>query len=143
MFGFIQKQCSKNFAQLNLRILKLFTREVCIYLKSRLIFKRFYCVCMLINKHFINKGAYNSESKRCKNPKPSEYSFYVRTKISLDFHICISVPLKTKRAFKVRPSPSKQNSFICFNGSLLKMMKNAFYFTLKALFILKILNFLS
>ena len=32
---------------------------------------------------------------------------------------------------------------ICFNESPLKMMKNAFYFTLKALFALKTLKFLS
>ena len=33
--------------------------------------------------------------------------------------------------------------FICFNESLLKMMKDVFYFILKALFVLKISNFLS
>ena len=33
--------------------------------------------------------------------------------------------------------------FICFNDSPSKMMKNAFYFILKALYILKILKFLS
>ena len=33
--------------------------------------------------------------------------------------------------------------FICFNESPLKMMKNAFYFILKVLFVLKILKFLS
>ena len=32
---------------------------------------------------------------------------------------------------------------ICFNKSLLKIMKNAFYFNLKALFTLKIFKFLS
>ena len=32
---------------------------------------------------------------------------------------------------------------ICFNDSSSKMMKNAFYFILKALFILKIFRFLS
>ena len=32
--------------------------------------------------------------------------------------------------------------FICFDGSLLKMMKNSFYFILKTLFILKIFIFL-
>ena len=37
----------------------------------------------------------------------------------------------------------KKNYFICFNESPLKMMKNAFYFILKALFILKIFKFLS
>ena len=33
--------------------------------------------------------------------------------------------------------------FICFNESPLKMMKNAFCFMLKALFVLKIFKFLS
>ena len=54
-----------------------------------------------------------------------------------------------KLQIKVKLWPSKKNCFICFNESLLKMMKNAFYFitvfcfTLKALFVLKIFNFLS
>ena len=43
---------------------------------------------------------------------------------------------------RVRLSPSK-NYFICFNDSPSKMMKNVFYFNLKALFILKIFKFLS
>ena len=33
--------------------------------------------------------------------------------------------------------------FICFNDSSSKMMKNAFYFILKALFLLKMFRFLS
>ena len=45
--------------------------------------------------------------------------------------------------FKVELSPSKKNCFICFNESSLKMMKNAFYFILKALFVFKIFIFLS
>ena len=45
--------------------------------------------------------------------------------------------------FKVGLSSFKQNSFICFDESLLKMMKSAFYFILKALSVLKIFNFLS
>ena len=44
---------------------------------------------------------------------------------------------------KVRPSPSKEICFICFNESPSKVMKNAFYFILKALFVLKISKFLS
>ena len=39
---------------------------------------------------------------------------------------------------KVKLSPSKKVDFICFNGSPLKMTKNTFYFTLKALFVLEI-----
>ena len=44
---------------------------------------------------------------------------------------------------KVRLSPSKKICVICLIESLLKMMKNAFYFILKAIFILKIFKFLS
>ena len=44
---------------------------------------------------------------------------------------------------KVGLSPSKKNCVICFIESPLKMMKNAFYFILKALFVLKIFKFLS
>ena len=39
--------------------------------------------------------------------------------------------------------PSKKNCIICFIESPLKIMKYAFYFILKALFVLKILRFLS
>ena len=46
--------------------------------------------------------------------------------------------------FKVGLSPFKKIFFlIFFNDSPSKMMKNAFYFILKALFVLKILIFLS
>ena len=44
---------------------------------------------------------------------------------------------------KVGLSPSKEVCFICFNESSLKMIKNASYFILKALFIFEILKFLS
>ena len=44
---------------------------------------------------------------------------------------------------KVGLSPSKKAFFICFNDSPSKMMKNAFYFILKALFVLKIFKFFS
>ena len=41
----------------------------------------------------------------------------------------------------ISPSKKKRKCFICFNESLLKKIKNVFYFTLKALFILKIFEF--
>ena len=43
---------------------------------------------------------------------------------------------------KVGLSFSKKTILICFNDSPSKMMKNAFYFMLKALFVLKIFKFL-
>ena len=44
---------------------------------------------------------------------------------------------------EVGHSPSKTNCAICFMESPFKMMKNAFYFILKALFALKRFKFLS
>ena len=46
-------------------------------------------------------------------------------------------------SFKVGLSPSKKIGFICLIESPLKMIKNAFYFILKAFFVLKIFKFLS
>ena len=78
------------------------------FLKIRLLFNIFYCFCMFVNKHFIYlsknvrelsslifliSGTFISKSKRCYNGKPSTYYFYVKTKVPVDFHICISVPL--------------------------------------------------
>ena len=45
---------------------------------------------------------------------------------------------KEKTHFKAGISPSKKVGFICFNENPVQMMKNAFHFILKVLFILKI-----
>ena len=50
---------------------------------------------------------------------------------------------KDKTVLKVGLSPCKKSFFICFSDSSSKMMKNAFYFILKALLVLKIFRFLS
>ena len=68
------------------------------------------------------------------------------------FIFFLSHIMATNAAFKVQMrksfcnvglSPSKIVGFICFNDSSLKMMKNAFYFILKALFVLKMLKFFT
>ena len=46
------------------------------------------------------------------------------------------------RLIKVRLSTSKKN-VVCFTENPLKIMRNAFYFILKTLFVLKIFTFLS
>ena len=51
--------------------------------------------------------------------------------------------LNDKNFFKVALSPSNKNCVICCYESLLKMMTNTFWFTLKAFFVLKIFKFLS
>ena len=55
------------------------------------------------------------------------------------FNYLILYPLELKSDSHL----PKKICFICFNESLLKMVKNAFYFVLKALFVLKIFKFLS
>ena len=53
--------------------------------------------------------------------------------------------LSNIKKFRLKPDSHlpKKIIFICFNESPSKMMKNAFYFILKALFVLKIFKFLS
>ena len=51
--------------------------------------------------------------------------------------------MHAKRVFEVGLSPSKKLCIICLIESPSKMMKNAFYFILKALFVLKLFKFLS
>ena len=60
------------------------------WLLSRLLFNVFYCSCTFLNKHFIYLGCTYFKNISC-NEKPS-YHFYVKTKISVDFRICISIP---------------------------------------------------
>ena len=55
------------------------------FLKSGLIFKIFYCICMLEDKLFINSGVYISKSKLYCNVKPLAHYFYLNTKIPLNF----------------------------------------------------------
>ena len=50
--------------------------------------------------------------------------------------------LKEEKYFKIGLSLSKNKCSICFIKSSLKMMKNAFYLFLKALFLLKMFKFL-
>ena len=57
-------------------------------------------------------------------------------------HYCfVILMVQLLKVFKVGLSPSKKNYCICFNESPLKVMENAFYFTLKTLLVLKIFKF--
>ena len=55
----------------------------------------------------------------------------------------VCVYYKSSLSFEVGLSPSKNICVTCFIKSLLEIMRNAFYFILKALFIIKIFRFLS
>ena len=53
----------------------------------------FYCLWMFVNKRFTISRVHISKSKTCCNIKSSAYHFHVKTKILIDFQICINVPL--------------------------------------------------
>ena len=88
--------------------------------------------------------------------KPSTYYFHMKTKILADFQICISVPLKLFIFFRysLLSFYIHNATFLSLKCALLglrqileaesplKVMKNIFYFTSKALFVLKIFKFL-
>ena len=63
--------------------------------------------------------------------------------IYIYYVVGITVDISGIRMLKVGLSFSKKIIFICFNETLLKMMKNVFYFILKVLSVLKIFKFLS
>ena len=67
----------------------------------------------------------------------NQFSKRMAAWLLLTFLIFFTQPIK------VGLSPHKKNCIICFIESTLKMMKNAFYFILKVLFVLKIFQFLS
>ena len=68
--------------------------------------------------------------------------FFTTSKSELDYYHP-KVTVRDVERLKVGLSTSKKVFFICFNNSPSKMMKNAFYFILKALFVLKVFTFLS
>ena len=88
----------------------------------------------------------NWSNKACKSFKKEALtqvfsSEFCETFKSIFFreHLLVTVP----SFIKVGLSPSKKICVICLIESPLKMMKNVFYFILKALFVLKIFKFLS
>ena len=95
----------------------------------------FYATLSCSDKNYkpkLYKGSYEiSFEKRYSSHKRSFNVPLFCTKLSTEYW-----------NFKVGLSPSKNICVICLIESPLKMMKNAFYFILKALFVLKIFKFL-
>ena len=76
----------------------------------------------------------------CKNTTIwSHYEFHYHMKL-LSYEVTMTPKKQNLKSYSHLP---KKFLFICFNESPLKMMKNAFYFILKALFVFKIFKFLS
>ena len=90
MFVFIQKQYLENFTFLILRILELFTREICKFLKSRLIFNLFYRFWMFINKLFTYLTCASLKAWKVFGGTLFSYE----DEVLADFQIYISTPLK-------------------------------------------------
>ena len=107
-----------------LRILELFTREVCIFLKKYATFYfyfYFYFLQITLFQYVCKQafhisryisGACISKIKHCYNATPFTYYFYVKTKISVDSHNCISIHLKLK---KIRRSDQIHSLFDTFS----------------------------
>ena len=74
--------------------------------------------------------------------KPKFDHINIFTNLLLEMKIISTCPCAMLISLKVGPSLPKK-IFFCFNESPLKVIKNAFYFILKALFVLKIFRFLS
>ena len=73
------------------------------------------------------------------HPCINKWTDWPRVLITSNLHL-----LSIMKYFKVGLPPSMNADFICFSESPLKMMKNAFYFTIKkTLFIFNIFEFLS
>ena len=98
---------------------------------------------------FVGSRAYG-EDRTCATGNslfdtPSIIYFCACPCITVSYPLCIS---ESRFRFLTRLSKSrshlpKKNFVICFNNSPSKMMKNAFYFILKALFVLKIIELFS
>ena len=90
-----KKEKLQNMTRIRMTLYFAFTRELCFFfLKSRPLFNIFCCFCMFVNKHLLHLRWVYLKSKQCYNVKPLAYYIYVKTKILIDFDICISVPLK-------------------------------------------------
>ena len=79
-----------------------------------------------------------------KNDKNRDYYYWPHSSIAsecywvaIKFSEMVIILLKSDSHFP------KKNCFICFNENPLKMMKNVFYFIIKALHVLKLFKFLS
>ena len=67
---------------------------------------------------------------------------FARYRSPPSFSVSVLVLIISKVCFKVGLSPSKKVCVVCLTESPMKMMKNIFYFILKAFFVLNISKFL-
>ena len=81
------------------------------------------------------KSIFSSKKRDFQNSPPF--------KRSVCFYVTIAGNFEYFQYFKVGLLPSKKKCFIYFNEDSLNIMKNVFYFILKALFVFKIFKFLS
>ena len=89
---------------------------------------------------------HNWDLKSAKLKCHQKYFFSSTTKLKCPQTKFLDQNAKLKwreKTFKVGLSPSKKVASIYLNESPFKMMKNPFYFKLKALFVLEIFKFLS
>ena len=97
---------------------------------KKMFFSEFFMIFHCYNHRFLPNLTKSYSKKQIVDKKHSRVEYYNKHNLRIIY-------------FKVRLSPSKNDCVIYFIESPLKMMKNAFYFILKTLFVLKIFKFLS
>ena len=77
---------------------------------------------MFVNKLFPYLTTHISKSKRCFNVKSSTYCFHMKSKILVDFQICISVPLIKHLSYCKQPicSANQWTGFYMTTASVMK-----------------------
>ena len=126
-------------------VLKIFSRLIGKHLCQSLFFnrvaglRRHLCITVAPACNFIKKETL-----------AQVFSYFYRTPpLATSIFIWVSLNNYTNEItlqitfFKVGVSPSEKMCVVCFIESPLKVMKSAFYFILKALFVFKIFRFLS
>ena len=96
MFSFIWKQYPENFAFLILRILKLFSRKVCIFLRKYANFQQILLFLYACKQIFHISYVRITQKVNDVIKWNLRYIIYfdVKLKIYVGFQICISVPLR-------------------------------------------------
>ena len=137
------------FRILNPKNSRVIYREVCKFLKSRLIFNilLFLNVCKQTS-HI--SSVHISRTKRCFIVKSSAYYFHMKTKMLADFQACISVPLMhtvTRKPLTIYWKPltvfTKSSSWDVWQGSEYVSVCNGVGATLVCLTSSKRHNFLA
>ena len=97
----------------------IYTWSLCFFLKNRLLFNKFYCFSMFVNKHFISRECITQNVNTAIIQNLWHIIFMWRKKVAVDFQICISVPLTHFSPVSHFYTPwkgQKTKGFLTFSG---------------------------